>query len=700
MSECPANLKANPLLSRWFRLDERPLMGVRSGKVELGQGATTALAMIAATELGLELNQIDILAADTAHGPDEGYTAGSFSVEHGGSAMRWAAAQLRELAAQAAATVLGATADQLVVEAGQFRRQGHNEGVTYWQLRDRINLEVSALDLPAPVLRGGTIDDGHTRRPDLVGKLSGAGFIQDMTWPDLLHGRVLRPDHPQDRLLSCDDAAAKALAGVVAVVRDGHFAGVVAQSDETALAAIALLRRSAQWQRQAELPLDDGLNGWMDQASPVSTCFLDEAQPDKALPIRHAARYSRPFIAHASIGPACAVAQWHDGQLQVWSHSQGIYPLRRQLARTFGLDAEHVQVTHAHGAGCYGHNGADDVALDAALLARAVKAPVMCLWTRADELSWSPFGAAMRMELSAGLDESGQILAWNHAVWSPTHLARPGFGDGVNLLAAGDLAQPHARPPLADAPRPQGGGDRNAVPLYDVGARKITHHLLPQGPLRSSALRALGAHGNVFAIESFMDELAALAGRDPLEYRLAHLSEPRGRAVVEAVAKAAQWNPDDQGGEGHGRGLGFARYKNLGAYCAVVAEVEVAETVRLVKVTAAVDAGEVIHRDGLLNQIEGGIIQAASWTLKEAAGWTQDGFKTRSWADYPILNFSEIPAIEIVLLAHEGAASLGGGECAAGPVAAAIGNAIAHALGVRVRDMPLTPERITQAIHA
>ena len=324
----------------------------------------------------------------------------------------------------------------------------------------------------------------------------------------------------------------------------------------------------------------------------------------------------------------------------------------------------------------------------------------MCLWTRADELSWSPFGAAMRMELSAGLDANGQILVWNHAVWSPTHLARPGFGDGVNLLAAGDLAKPHARPPLADAPRPQGGGDRNAVPLYDVGARKITHHLLPQGPLRSSALRALGAHANVFAIESFMDELAGLAGRDPLEFRMAHLSEARGRAVIEAVAKAADWTVNAQGGEGHGRGLGFARYKNLGAYCAVVAEVEVAETVRLVKVTAAVDAGEVIHRDGLLNQIEGGIIQAASWTLKEAAGWTQDGFKTRSWADYPILNFSEIPAINIVLVAPEGAASLGGGECAAGPVAAAIGNAVAHALGVRVRDMPLTPERITQAIHA
>ena len=700
MSGCPANLKANPLLSRWFRLDQQPVLGVRSGKVELGQGVSTALAMIAATELGLDIDQIDILPADTAHGPDEGYTAGSFSVEHGGAAIRWAAAQVRELAAQAAATVLGARADQLVVEAGQFRRPGHNEGVTYWQLHDRINLDVSALDLAAPVLHGGTIDNAQMQRPDLIGKLSGAGFIQDMTWPDLLHGRVLRPDHPQDRLMTCDEASARALSGVVAVVRDGHFAGVVAHSDEVALAAIALLRRSAQWKRGATLPVDDGLNGWMDHATPVSTCFLDEAQPEKDCPIQHAARYSRPFIAHASIGPACAVAHWHDGQLQVWSHSQGIYPLRRQLARTFGLEAEHVNVTHADGAGCYGHNGADDVALDAALLARSVKAPVMCLWTRADELSWSPFGAAMRMELSAGLDANGQILVWNHAVWSPTHLARPGFGDGVNLLAAGDLAKPHARPPLADAPRPQGGGDRNAVPLYDVGARKITHHLLPQGPLRSSALRALGAHANVFAIESFMDELAGLAGRDPLEFRMAHLSEARGRAVIEAVAKAADWTVNAPGGEGYGRGLGFARYKNLGAYCAVVAEVEVAETVRLVKVTAAVDAGEVIHRDGLLNQIEGGIIQAASWTLKEAAGWTQDGFKTRSWADYPILNFSEIPAINIVLVAPEGTASLGGGECAAGPVAAAIGNAVAHALGVRVRDMPLTPERITQAIHA
>jgi hypothetical protein len=340
------------------------------------------------------------------------------------------------------------------------------------------------------------------------------------------------------------------------------------------------------------------------------------------------------------------------------------------------------------------------VALDAALLARAAGAPVMCLWSRADELSWSPFGAAMTMSVSAGLDAAGIVTEWHYAVSSPPHVGRPGFGDGVNLLAAWHLASPHAPAPENDVPRPQGGGDRNAVPLYRLGKRQITHHLLPQGPLRSSALRSLGAHGNVFAIECFMDELALLAGIDPVQFRLNHLEDERGRAVIRAAAGLARWDASEQGGEGRGRGIGFARYKNLGAYCAAVASVEVTDKVRLLAVHAAVDAGLVIHRDGLLNQVEGGIVQAASWTLKEAAGWNETGFSVRSWADYPILKFSETPAIEIAVIERPEDPSLGAGECAAGPAAAAIGNAVAHALGVRVRDMPLTPERIAAAINA
>jgi CO/xanthine dehydrogenase Mo-binding subunit len=270
----------------------------------------------------------------------------------------------------------------------------------------------------------------------------------------------------------------------------------------------------------------------------------------------------------------------------------------------------------------------------------------------------------------------------------------------VKLLAAQYLAEPHDHGSLSDVPRPYGGGDRNSVPTYKVGKRKITHHLLPQGPLRSSALRSLGAHCNVFAIESFMDELAALARIDPIQFRLRHLEDPRAIAVVKAAAELANWDEADVGGEGRGRGFGYSRYKNVGAYCAVAATVEVTDKIRLLDVYGAVDAGEVIHRDGVLNQIEGGIIQAASWTLYERADWTDDGFAARAWDTYPIIKFSESPRIHTTIVEPPGEPALGAGECAAGPVAAAIGNAIAHALGVRVRDMPLTPERVKTVINS
>jgi CO/xanthine dehydrogenase Mo-binding subunit len=701
MSGVPASLSANPVLSRWLSFAQEGVVVLRTGKVELGQGAATAIAAIAAAELGVQLDQIRVAPADTRTAPDEGYTAGSLSIEQGGAAVRWVCALVRTLFAAEAQTVLGGDIDEITVDAGTFTRRNRNAGVSYWQLGDRIDLDRSALDLPAPRLRGGSVDHPGLQRLDLPQKLSGAAFIHDMERPGMLYGRVLRPAHPWDRLISFDRAAVAALPGVVAIVTDGGFAGVVAQRDEEAVRAVEVAARSAVWERAAEMPPLGEANAWMAALTPRSTTFLSDAQdPAGTVVQHHSARYSRPYLAHASVGPSCAVAEWADEGLTVWSHSQGIYPLRRQLARALGLAPERVTVVHAPGAGCYGHNGADDVALDAALLARAAGAPVMCLWSRSDELSWSPFGAAMRMELAAGLDADGAVVGWHHAVWSPPHLARPGFGDGVNLLAAWQLAEPHAPAPPDDAPRPQGGGDRNAVPLYRLGKRTITHHLLPQGPLRSSAMRALGAHGNIFAIESFMDELAALAGIDPVAFRLRHLEDERAATVVRAAAELAEWDAAEVGGEGSGRGIGFARYKNHGAYLAVVAKVEVSDKVHLVKLSAAVDAGAVVHRDGLLNQVEGGLIQAASWTLKEAVGWTEDGFAVRSWADYPILTFSEVPAIETTVIDRPLEPSLGAGECAAGPVAAAIANAVAHALGVRVRDMPLTPERIAAAIEA
>jgi nicotinate dehydrogenase subunit B len=671
---------------------------LRTGKVELGQGVLTAIAAIAARELGVGLESITMEPADTERSPDEGYTAGSFSIEHGGSAMRWACAMVRSLFEQQARRILGD--GELVVRAGTFMLAGHNEGVSYWELASKVNLARSSTELPRPALIGGSVDHEGTRRLDLEAKLHGTAFIQDMSLPGMRYGRVLRGAHPLDRLQSFDRDEIMALPGIVDVVVDGSFMGVVANRDEQALYAIKRAARTAKWHRDRELPPHSDANGWMADLAPRSTTFLADAIAEPVVAMRHQAGYSRPYIAHASIGPCSALATWHNDTVTVWSHSQGIYPLRKTLAQALRIDVDKIRVIHAQGSGCYGHNGADDVALDAALLARRARAPVMCMWSRADELCWSPFGAAMRMHLAAGLDEDGKIVQWDHEVWSTTHLARPGFGDGVGLLAAWSLKDPHQRPSTNDAPRPYGGGDRNAVPIYQLGKRRITHHLLPQGPLRSSALRSLGAHGNVFAIESFMDELAALANADPVDFRLRHLDDPRAIAVIKAAASRANWKPDDAGGEGIGRGFAFSRYKNVGAYFAVVAFVEVTDKVSLRHIVAAVDAGEVVHRNGLLNQVEGGIVQAASWALKEEVRWNKDGFAVRSWNDYPILNFSETPSIDAVIVEPDGAPALGAGECAAGPIAAAIANAISHALGIRVRDLPLTSERIASAINS
>jgi len=697
-AKLPMSLAANPVLDRWVSFETGSVVSLRTGKVEIGQGAVTAIAAIAAKELGVELDMVQMVPADTNRSPDEGYTAGSFSIEHGGSAMRWACAMVRALFEEEARKVLGD--GELTVRSGTFTRAGHNEGVTYWDLAPKVNLAQSSADLPPPALIGGSIDHEGLQRLDLGAKLHGTAFIQDMSLPGMLYGRVMRPAHPAERLVSFDRAKVSALPGIVEVVVDGHFMGVVAQRDEQAQNAILVAARTATWRRERELPPHTNANGWMTDLVPKTTAVISDDVPDPAAVTRHQADFSRPFIVHASIGPSSAVAQWHDGEVTIWSHSQGIYPLQRTLAKALRLDAGKIRVIHAQGSGCYGHNAADDVALDAALLARQAKAPVMCMWSRADEMSWSPFGAAMRMHLAAGLDARGNIVQWEHEVWSPSHLMRPGAGDGVNLLAAWSLADPLPNSSPSDAPLPYGGGARNALSLYQLGKRRIVHHLLPQGPLRSSALRSLGAHGNVFAIESFMDELAALANADPVAFRLRHLADPRAIAVIKAAADRAGWKPDEPGGDGIGRGFAFSRYKNVGCYLAVVAFVEVTDKVNVRHVVVAVDAGEVIHRNGLLNQIEGGVVQAASWALKEDVRWTADGFGVRSWNDYPILNFSETPTIDTVVVEPEGAPALGAGEGATGPIAAAIANAISHALGVRVRDLPLTPERIATAINA
>src|SRR6266571_125482 len=702
----PGSLSNNRMLDAWLRIDANGTVTVFTGKIELGQGIGTALAQIAADELDVDLKRIKIVHGDTALTPNEGQTAGSQSVESSGTALRFACAEARDILVNAAAAKLGVAATGLTVRDGTCVAPD-GKSAAYWDLVTDTNLkrEAQASVKPKPASEHKWVGKSVLRR-DIPKKMTGgAAYVQDVRLPGMVFGRVVRPPSPGARLVSFDEAAVKRMPGVIAVVRDGDFLGVAAEREEQAIRARELLKKSSRWKESESLPPsgDALFEHLMTKAKSVDSVVSEKTSATAAAPARILnATYTRPFQVHGSIGPSCAVAQWQDGKLTVWTHSQGVFPLRGDLAKVFATDPANVRCIHAEGAGCYGHNGADDVALDAALVARATGGrPVKLQWMRDDEFQWEPYGSAMVMKLSGGLDAQGNVVAWSHELWSHPHSTRPGSSSGVNLLAARHLAQPFAPVLPADVPQPSGGAARNAIPLYDVPNVKVVKHYIAETTLRTSALRTLGAYANVFALESFVDELALAAGTDPVEFRLRHLKDPRGRAVIEAAAQRAGWQPDLLGDGTRGRGFAFAKYKNLACYCAIVANVAVdpkTGRVSVSRVVAAVDAGQIVNPDGVVNQIEGGIIQSMSWTLMESVRFDRTRVTTRSWADYPIVRFDEVPEVEVVLLNRPSERFLGVGEGAHGPAAAAIANALAHATGRRLRALPFTAERVKQAM--
>lgn len=700
-SKLPVSLAANPKLSSWVRFTGEGRVAISPGKVEIGQGIVTALAQIAADELDVDLARIEMIRASTASSPNEGVTSGSLSIQQSGRALRHACAEVRQRFLTAASERLGVDATLLGVDDGTISGPG-NVQTSYWELASDVSLDRDAtagMVAKSAATRGFA---GHSvQRVDIPDKVfARPRFIHDLALPGLLHGRVLRPDISGAKLIGLDEAAARAVSGLVAIVRDGGFAGVVADSEAAAEAALTALRKGATWSAGETLPDEDNLAEFL-KGQPVETTVIDtKAAATTGKAARTLRRqYTRPYIAHASIAPSCAMAQWNGDRVQVWTHSQGVYLLRADLAIVLKLPAENIVVEHMEGAGCYGHNAADDVALDAVLLAKAARGrPVRVQWLRHDEMSHAPFGAAMAIAIEADLDAGNEIIGWRHAIWSNGHAARPGRAAQPALLAATEIANPYPRMISTNPPAANGGGsDRNSVPLYDFPAWTITSHRLLTMPVRTSALRTLGAQGNVFAIESLLDEIAALRGEDPVAFRLRHLRDERAKDVIRAAARRARWKPLKQAGIGHG--IGFARYKNTGAYCAAIAEIEGDDNIRVRRLTLAVDVGEAINPDGVINQIEGGAIQAASWVLKERVRFDPVRITSTSWTDYPILTFSEVPIVDVEIIQRPEIEPVGAGEAAHGPVTAAIANAVYDCLGVRVRDLPFTRDSIIAAME-
>jgi nicotinate dehydrogenase subunit B len=702
--ELPANLKANPRLARWLRFDAAGFIELSPGKVEIGQGILTALAQIAADELDVELTRIRMIPVTTAASPNEGTTSGSLSVEQSGSAVRHASAQARAIYLAAAARRLGVAAETLTIEDGTIVGPG-NLRTSYWELADAALLQRDAIGGAAPKPPSARRVAGTpAARLDIPDKVFGRPrFVHDLVLPGLLHGRVVKPAGPGAKLAALDEAVVRARPGIIALVRHGSFAGVVADTEAAAESGADALRKAATWSGAPMLPDETKLAQWL-KGEPVETTIVEERKAQTPVPSARTVRrqYSRPFIAHAAMAPSCAIAQWSGpDRLHIWSHCQGAYGLRADTALALGIAPENIVVEHVEGAGCYGHNGADDVAFDAVLLARAAEVggrPVRVQWSREDELAWAPMGAAMAIELEADLDAGGDIVDWRGQVWSNGHVSRPGRMPIPTVLSASLLAKPFERLIAFNPPMAMGGGaERNSVPLYDFASMRVMCHRLLTMPIRTSALRTLGAFANIFAIESFMDELAVERGENPLAFRLRHLKDERARGVLQAAAKRAGWN-EWKRREGAGHGIAFGRYKNFGAYCAVVAEVEGNAEIRVRRLVVAVDVGEVVNPDGVANQMEGGAIQATSWTLKEAVRFDRQRITSDTWETYPILHFSEVPAVEVEILNRPEERSLGAGEAAHPPTAAAIGNAVFDALGVRVRELPITRERIIAAM--
>lgn len=700
------SLKPQSVAGNWIGFSEPGVVRLKTGKVDIGQGITTALAQIAAEELTVGLGRVSLLIASTDYSPDEGVTSGSLSIQQAGDAIRRACAMVRAAAFDICAQRWSVAREAITLEDGEFRSARTSERADYWSLplRDVLATQVDAA-APLKPYTDFKLVGQQIPRLDLPAKIFGRpSYIHDIVLPDMLHARVVRHSNRFAHLIDIGitEAELQSRYPGIRVVRDGNFLGVLSPSEDQADRAASRMLASIQWDAPPMLPRQEFLQDFLRATPSRDNLAVDTTGADGIGNMTLRAEFSRQYIAHASIGPSCAIAHWTDTGLEVWSHSQGIFNLRTAI-KAF-LSRAHpdrvelpLTVHHAEGAGCYGHNPADDVAMDAVLLSRAAEGrPVRLLWSRTDELSCGPFGPAQLVSVGARLSETGNIEAWHLESWANGYTARPGRhgDDSVSFLGTSQLENPIESPISIDPPLTLGGGsDRNSIPEYVIPVKRIESHRLYEMPLRTSALRALGGHPNVFAIESVMDELAELVGRDPIEFRLAHLEDPRSRTVVErCIADAHWWGKEKAEGEGHG--FGYARYKHSGAWCAVAVRLLLEDRIRVTDASVAVDVGLAVNPDGVRNQIEGGLIQSCSWTLNEAVTFTETEVTTRSWEDYPILSFSDAPNIICTVIDRSGEPSLGAGEASIGPTAAAIGNAVYDAVGVRVRDMPITFDKI------
>jgi CO/xanthine dehydrogenase Mo-binding subunit len=697
------SLDAYPLVSDWLTVQDDRLL-VHTGKVDIGQRISTALLRIVQEELALPLSQLDIAPVRTDHAPDEGITSGSNSIEQSGRAVAAAAATMRAHVLERAIDQHGGTLADWMLEDGFVHRPG-------------TNIRINLLDLARAVPPDLPIDPNLPRYiPEHAPQTTMRGitemvqgrftFLHDIDLPGMWHARRVSPPHAKATLQEIDRSAINRVeAKGMQIIRDGSFVAVAGPREWDVVKAATSLGLACTWDPGRGLPETDIFAHLAPENAkrfPVVNGTPQEAPVPAPMDTPDAsARFERPYQMHGALAPSVALAEWSGDTLTLRSHSQGIYPLRLAIADSLGLSADQVEITHVPGSGCYGHNGADDATFEAALVAMArPNTPILLKWSREDEHAWEPFAPAMAIQVDAKLAD-GRIIAFSAEAYSDTHRGRPRPGPNragpAKLIAnrfRADAMAPYVSPPNMGT---HAGVHRNLDPIYAFPEKRLVKNLVRGLPHRTSAMRCLGAAANVFAIESFMDDMARHVEADPIAFRQTHLEDPRAFAVLQELDRRIRARGPKR--DGIGCGIAYAQYKNVMTRVGVAVDVMVTDAaeVRLDQAIIVADAGRVIDPDGLTAQLEGGFMQAASWALCEEVTWDRDGIQSCDWDSYPVIRFDNVPEIDVVLLNSLDQPSVGAGEASPGPTVAAIANAIHDCTGLRLRRMPFTADALTQA---
>ncbi len=696
----PSPLASSPNLKHWLRLSEEKKIIFFTGRVELGQGNTTALLMMIADELDSSPSSIILETARTDLTPNEGITAGSMSITIGGQALRWVASALKLQILEIASKRLNVNSKDLSICEGHIFDRGKKTEFSLTDFFDGLDLNRKIIDDARPkIFKERRKSFRDVNRVDLESRLFGAPFIHDLKFDDMVYGAPVHPPGPYSHLVDLNLEMLKGRPGVIKVVKNGSFVGIIASTSYHAKNAASWARKNGQWESNIKEPFNLFKN--LKNVNTKPETVIESRDVNKNSGTWFEITATRPFIYHGSIGPAVAIAKAEKDQITIFSHSQGVFQLRQAIAKVLNIAEEKICVIHKPGSGCYGHNGADDVAFDAVLMAQSVPGRFLkVVWSRFDEFHSSPMGASMVTKSRALLSSNNRLVAFDVELNSTPHTNRPS-ANFPNLLAAGYLANPISPSRNPDVPVERGGGaDRNAIPSYEVGGVRVRKRIIYDTPYRTSALRSLGAYCNVVANEALLDSIAKQIGVEPIAFRLDHTTDPRAREILERLKYETEKDREAANEEGIGWGIGFARYKGSGGYCAVMVKVHVGENVSVTDVISVSDVGEAVSSDGVKNQVEGGIIQSISWTLKECV--PVDGFSAtaESWTDYPIIKFSEIPSLRTILIDRPEKKPLGAGEISQGPTGAAIVNAVANAIGCHVTNLPITRDAIISAINA